>query len=270
MEYAVLMSVYEKENPLWLKESIESILCQTVLPQQVVIVKDGKLPIGLNEIIDSYKDYTMPFFTIVQLPENRGLGKALNEGIKKVKYDYIARMDSDDISMPGRCEKQLNAINEKEADIVSGTLLEFDSSIEYACTLKELPSTHEDIIKYARRRNPFNHPCVMYKKVLIESVDMYRDVKLFEDYDLWIRALRAGAVGYNIKEPILYMRAGRGMYDRRGGAEYVRRGIAFRWKIYKSGFSSFLDFTISSIGQIISGILPTNLRKRFYKKILRK
>lgn len=274
MEYAVLMSVYDRENPLFLRESIESMWNQTVLPEQFIVVKDGPLKEELEGVINEYKERAerenIIKFKIVELETNQGLGPALNAGLKAAECDYIARMDSDDIAFPDRCERQLKAMKEKEADIVSGTLLEFAGSTEEVQAVKMLPETAEKIVKYARRRNPFNHPCVMFKKQTIAAVGMYRPVLWFEDYDLWVRALAAGARGYNIKEPLLYMRAGNGMYARRGGVSYVKKGLAFRWKLFKMGFCGIGDFFVAATGQLVLGLVPNSMRKGFYKHILRR
>lgn len=274
MDYTVLMSVYEKENPVYLRESIESIWNQTVLPKQFVLVKDGPLNESLERVIDEYEQKArkeqLIKFTVVSLSENQGLGPALNAGLKVAECDYIARMDSDDIAFHDRCERQLKVLKEQNVDIVSGTLLEFGENIEDIQAVKTLPETDAEILKYARRRNPFNHPCVMFKKQTIEKAGMYQPVPLFEDYDLWARALLNGAKGYNIKEPVLYMRAGSNMYLRRGGFSYVKKGVTFRLKLRKMGLSGNLDFLVSAAGQIIFGLVPNGVRKGFYKHILRR
>lgn len=274
MDYTVLMSVYEKENPGFLRESIESIWKQTLLPRQFVLVKDGPLTEELEQVIGEYEKRAesegLITFTIVSLSENQGLGPALNAGLKVSECDYIARMDSDDIAFPDRCERQLKVLREQDADIVSGTLLEFGSDIQDIQAVKSLPESHQEIVKYARRRNPFNHPCVVFKKEVIEKAGMYQPVLWFEDYDLWVRALMQGAKGYNMKEPVLYMRAGSGMYVRRGGLAYVKKGVAFRFKLWKTGFCGNVDFLVSSAAQILSGLMPKGLRKRFYKHVLRR
>lgn len=143
---------------------------------------------------------------VVRLKKNVGLGNALNEGIKYCKNEMIARMDSDDISYPDRCEKQVVIFNtHPEVSICSGIVEEFTNNPNIVDTQRILPETNDEIVKFAKKRNPFNHPCVMYKKSAVEDVGSYQDFYLLEDYYLWLRMLMSGYQGYNIQEPLLHM-----------------------------------------------------------------
>ena len=270
MDYSVLMSVYYKENAHFFEESIQSMLKQNVAPKDFVIVCDGKLTKELDDVIDrmvqSYKD----LFQIVRIDTCGGLGNALNKGISYCKFELVARMDADDIAKPNRMEKQLKVISEKNVDIISGTIEEFDKTTDNIVARRELPENHEDILKFAKQRNPFKHPCVCFKKQAVFDAGSYKEFPLFEDYYLWARMLKNGAIGYNIKEPILFMRAGEGMYARRGGFAYAKKALKFRWHLKKMGLSSTFDFIKSAGGQAVVSIMPNKLRQIFYKKVLRK
>lgn len=268
--YSVLMSVYHKEDPEYFTQSINSMLEQTAPPKEFVIVCDGPLGNELDEVIETFHEENPGLFKVVRLPKCGGLGNALNVGIGHCGADIIARMDSDDISMKDRCERQMAAMEAHKADIVGGALYEFQGDISHIRTRRISPVTQEEILKYARRRNPFNHPCVMYKKQAVEAAGGYRHCPWFEDYDLWSRMLLCGSTGYNIPEPVLYMRAGEAMYARRGGYTYGRQALRFRWSLKQRGLSSWMDFLISGIGQFVICILPNGLRQRFYGKVLRK
>lgn len=268
-KYSVLMSVYRKEKADYFQQSIQSILDQTKSPDEFVIVCDGELTEELDTVLARYTREFPEIIKVVRLEKNVGLGRALNEGIKKCRNSLIARMDSDDVAFPDRCEKQIEVM-EKGYDIVSGTVLEFEGSIDNITAARKLPREDQEIRRFARRRNPFNHPCVMYRRETVEKAGGYRDFYLFEDYYLWARALLAGAKCYNIEEPILYMRAGTGMYERRGGIRYVRSMLRFRWYLHKAGLSSSADLCISAIGQTVVCLVPSELRKKIYEKLLRK
>lgn len=269
-KYSVLMSVYYKENPIYFRESIESVLNQTVRPDEFVIVCDGPLTEKLDEVIAEYSKREPNLFNIVRLSENVGLGMALNKGILECHNEIIARMDSDDISYKDRMERQLYVMENKKADIVSGTVNEFSDSIDNIISSRSLPETNEEIRKFARRRNPFNHPAIMYRKESVLKAGNYQRFDLFEDYYLWIRMLKSGSIGYNIKEPLLFMRAGEGMYMRRGGLKYASLLIKFKSYLLTSGYSNIIDFVVSTGVHIVIALLPTGLRKKFYERVLRK
>lgn len=286
MEYSVLMSVYQKENATFFRESIESMLTQTVMPSDFVLVCDGPLTQALDAVIAQYAGRETvdedgkrrKLFQIIRLPENVGLGRALNEGLKACRYDIVARMDSDDISLPDRCEKQLKALTGQKLDVVSGALVEFsdDGSGVTAGNFpntaegrkRALPETQEEIMRFARRRNPFNHPCVMYRKSSVQKAGGYVHCEGFEDYHLWVRMLQSGMRGANLPDVILRMRVS-GMYERRGGLHYAGNIIRFRFYLWRTGFCSLGDFLYAVVGHVGVSLLPNRLRQLFYDKMLR-
>nr|WP_253187237.1 glycosyltransferase [Paenibacillus sp. GP183] len=261
------MSVYYKENPIFFRESIKSMLHQTIRPDEIIIVKDGKLTKDLEEVIS---EFINPLIKVISLDENKGLGEALNIGMRYCSNDLIARMDTDDISKKDRCEKQLRMFSANESlSIVSSSIVEFDENINNVKTIKKLPTNHNDIIEYARKRNPFNHPAVMFKKSAVEIAGGYKHFHLFEDYYLWVRMIMNGAICANIDEPLLYMRTNSALYNRRGGCSYCKCIIKFKWYLKEIGFISAKNFLISTIAQGTVAILPNKLRMSVYKKFLR-
>ena len=191
--YSVLMSVYSKENPAWLKLAIESIQDQTLPTSDFVLVCDGPLTPELDGVIAEKHCQMGEILMVVRLEKNVGLGNALNEGIKHCRNELVARMDSDDIAYPDRCEKQVAIFNKYPiVSICSGTVMEFSKNPETINCKRVLPEKNKEIIEFAKKRNPFNHPCVMYKKSAVEAVGSYQHFYLLEDYYLWIRMLMAG------------------------------------------------------------------------------
>lgn len=268
--YSVLMSVYYKEKPEFLKQSMMSIFNQTVPTNDFVLVCDGKLNDGLNNVINEMQMKFGNVLNVVRLPQNVGLGKALNEGIKHCKNDLVARMDSDDISYIDRCEKQLEIFQNYNVDIASGTVEEFTYSPNDSCSKRILPEKHDEIVSFAQKRNPFNHPCVMYRKEAVQNAGGYRDFYLLEDYYLWIRMLMNGSIGYNLQEPILWMRAGNGMYKRRAGLKYAKSQIALLKFMKDNNFIGTRQYLKSAIVRIGASVSPNFLRMFMYKKLLRK
>lgn len=270
ISYSVLMSIYYKDNKEWLIESIESMLNQTVKTNDFVIVKDGKLNDELNFIISEYCKKYSDIFNIVELAENVGLGPALAIGVKQCKNEYIARMDSDDVSREDRIEKEIKIIREKNVDMVGSNIAEFTDSIENIRAYRVLPENHNEIIKFAKKRNPFGHPSMLLRKSKILEAGNYRTYYLCEDYDMWIRMFQVNAKAYNIQENLVYMRISDDFYKRRGGIKYLKSILKFKTEQFKNDFYTLKDYIISSCASIITCLMPNAIRELIYKKILRK
>lgn len=270
MAYSVLMSVYAREKAEYLSKSIDSILIQTAPPIDFVLVCDGALNESLESVIEEKVKGNPGLFQIVRLKENGGLGNALAIGLTKCKCEIVARMDSDDISADCRCQEQLHIMGTGNVAIVGSNIVEFESDIANEKAIRSVPETNEEIRQFARRRNPFNHPSVMFRKDAVLKVGNYQDCKGFEDYYLWIRLLNAGYKGYNIQKNLVYMRTDEGMYERRGNASYAWNALKARWKIHRTGYSGLMDFAISGFGQLFVSLIPTSMRRKLYTRILRK
>ena len=270
--YSVLMSIYYKEDSTYFKQSLESILSQTVRTDDLVLVCDGPLTPELDAVIEEYVQAYPDLFHIIRLPENGGLGKALNKGLPECRHELVARLDTDDISLPDRMEKQLEAFRlHPEISLLSCAVKEFQNdNIDDISAIKSLPLTHEELLVYARKRSPINHPAVMFKKSAVLAVGGYQHFPYFEDYYLWVRMLQNGAKAMNLAQPLLLMRAGQAMYSRRGGLKYLKCVYRFRKYLWKCKFSSFGDFFISVSAQTVVCLLPNRVRIFVYHKFLRR
>lgn len=266
-QYSVLMSVYYKEKPEFLREAMESIWQQTVKTDDFVLVCDGPLNVSLDVIIDEMQATHPDTLRVVRLEKNSGLGIALNEGIKHCQHEIIVRMDSDDIAFPNRCERQLKVFREHpDVSLCSGTVIEFRDTIDNVVGKRELPVTHEEIVSFSRKRNPCNHPSVMFKSPAVEAAGGYIEkYHLFEDYYLWVRMLMNGAKACNIKEPILYMRTPADLYMRRGGKAYAKDMLAFHRWLKEKGWISVGTYLTGALPHALVCVLPNNLRGLIYK-----
>lgn len=269
--YSVLMSVYYKENSEYLKQAIESIQAQTFPTDDFVLVCDGPLNQELDSVIKKKQQEMKNILNVVRLKKNAGLGNALNKGIQQCKNELVARMDSDDISYPDRCEKQLMVFNTyPEISVCSGIVEEFATNPKVVESRRVTPETQEEIREFAKVRNPFNHPCVMYKKPDVEAVGSYKDFYLLEDYYLWVRMIMAGYQGYNLQEPLLHMRAGTDMYMRRGGLKYAKTQEKLFRFMKNNGFISKGQYIKNCVIRGESSLAPNWLRKFVFEKVLRK
>lgn len=269
-EYSVIMSVYHKEKSEYLKQAIESIQAQIFSTNDFILVCDGPLNEPLDAVIAAKKQEMGKILTVVRLAKNGGLGNALNEGIKHCKNELVARMDSDDIAYPDRCEKQMMVFNTyPEVSICSGIVEEFTVDSNIVNIKRVPPETNAEILEFAKKRNPFNHPCVMYKKSAVEAVGSYQDFYLLEDYYLWLRMLMAGYQGYNIQEPLLHMRAGSDMYLRRAGWRYAKTQVKLFKFMKNEGLIGNGQYIKSCVIRSGSALAPNWLRKLMFEKVLR-
>lgn len=271
MEYSVLMTVYGKDNPDYFRKALMSMVNQTKKPDEIVVVKDGPVTNQLQDVLDSTDREYPNLIVQVQLPKNLGLGLALNEGIKVCKNELLARMDSDDISLPTRCEKQvLEFERNPDLDIVGCPVIEFVGEPNNQVGKRDVPFDNTSIHKYCRKRDPFNHPTVMYRKSKVVAVGGYGDLRKNQDTDLWIKMLSNGANCKNLEEYLLYFRFDQGTYKKRKNWLNTKLLIGIRWRAFKSGYCSFVDFAEVAGAQMTVYILPISFQKFVYKNLLRR
>lgn len=270
-KYSVLMSVYHKDSPDELKQSIESMLNQTVLCDQFVLFMDGPLTDDLKEVINEYKEKNPTLFTIKGFKENKGLGRALDAGLKYCKNDLVARMDADDISLPMRCEKLLKLFcMHKKLGLAGTNIDEFYDNPSHIVSSRIVPSDYKSICKFMRRRSPFNHPSVMFRKSEVIRCGGYGKMKRKQDLDLFARMINNGVYALNINESLLLFRSNEGNYKRRKSWEYCKSYIEVEKENYKRGYCSLLDLIIVTVGQIVMHIAPMGMMKLLSDRFLRK
>ncbi|MFW6015508.1 MAG: glycosyltransferase family 2 protein [bacterium] len=270
-KYSVLMSVYKKEKPEYFIQSLESMVNQTLMPDEIVIVKDGKLTKELEEVISKYKEEYPEMFNIVPLKENVGLGRALDEGLKHCKNELVARMDTDDISLPERCEKQVNIFDKNSELCIVGTMIdEFYEKPNNIISSRIVPTNNNDIVKFMKRRSPFNHPTVMYKKSEVIRCGGYGKMRRKQDLDLFSRMINNGCTAKNINESLVLFRSNEDNFKRRKSWSYCKSYIDVEYAIWKRGHCSLLDLCVVIIGQIVIYFAPLKIMKWLSDTFLRK
>ena len=270
MKFSVLMSIYVKEKAEYLRQSLESIWDkQSIQPDEIVLVLDGPLTKELSYEVELWKKKIANDLKIVTLENNLGIGDALNAGLKSCRNNLVARMDTDDISVFDRFEKQLNIFKEKNIDICGSWVDEFDEDFNTIISTRRLPESHNSIIKFAKYKCPLNHPSVMFKKDVIEKVGGYKKMMWFEDYYLWVRLIQNGFVFYNIQEPLVKMRSGYSQLARRSGLKYIASEYRMLKTIYQMNFINKIQFFLNLLVRSFSRVMPKYILKKIYS-ILRK
>lgn len=275
-KYSVLMSVYKNEKADYLRMSMNSMWTQTVEPDEFVLICDGKLTDELDQVITEMEKDHPEKLRVIRHEKNRGLGMALQEGVQLCRNELIARMDSDDIAMKDRCEKELAVFAKKpELSIVGGFIEEFKDVNENGypsktLTVRAVPETAEEIYEFAKKRNPFNHPTVMYKKSDVLRAGNYSDVRYMQDYYLWVHMLMEGEKGYNIQEPLVWMRVSGDLYKRRSGKLYRDIQIDLFRYMKEKGYITNIQYLSSVAIRSVSSVAPNWLRRMMFNRVLRK
>lgn len=267
MKFSVLMSVYMRENPEFFDRAMRSIWDdQKLKPNEIVLILDGKLTPELYEIVAKYQKIIDYKLVVVPLEKNVGLSKALEIGALLCQNDFIARMDSDDISLPNRFAMQIKYLQEhQDIDVVGSFISEFEGNEDEIYSYRELPTASEELAVFARKRCPLNHVTVMMRKQTLLEAGNYQDFKGIEDYFLWGKMVLNGAKFANIPEYLVNVRAGRAMMLRRGGWKYAVMEYNLQRRFYAIGFLSFRQMLRNICIRFPVRVMPKFLRELAYK-----
>lgn len=264
MKFSVLMSVYGKDKANELDQSLKSVVESTVKPAEIVLVKDGMLPEDLNTIIREYA-LKFPFFQVIQLPLNGGLAHALNVGLKYCSNDYIARMDSDDITLPERFEKQLAFLDENaDVDCVGTWAIEIKSDGSEFFR-KQMPETHEACREFFMQRDCMIHPTVMFRRSYFEKAGNYAEDTYFgEDTMMWAQGFANGCKFANVPEYLFKFRLNDDFFSRRRGWKHAKGILTLRWKVNKMlGYP--LKSYLYAIAYAGAKLIPKSILNLIYK-----
>ena len=270
-KYSVLMSLYAKEKPEYLRLAIDSMLKQTVVPDEIVIVEDGPLTDTLYAVLDEYKTKFLQIIRTVRNEKNLGLGLALNVGLNECRNDLVARMDTDDIAKDDRCERQLKYFLENpDTTILGGQIAEFITSPENIVGRRVVPETDFELKEFIKKRCPFNHMTVMFKKTDVIKAGNYQDWFWNEDYYLWIRLALEKFLFANLPDILVYTRVGADMYQRRGGDKYFRSEIEIQKLMLRKkliGYGTFLMNCGKRL--VVEKLMPNRVRGWVFQKFAR-
>ncbi len=271
MKFSVLLSLYNKENPTFLDKSLDSILTiSTIKPNEVILVKDGFINNKLEIVLKKYKNKFSDILKIIGYKNNKGLGFALNYGLKHCSNNLVFRMDTDDISHKDRFKIQLNVLKKNPDIVILGSNIEeFNFIIGDLKRRRLVPITSNEIQKNKLLRNPFNHMTVVFKKNYIIRSGGYKDMPGYEDHYLWLRLLKNGK-GLNIYDNLVYARVGNNLLSRRRGIEFFLKEFNFQKTLFYENHLSLFQFINNVILRCIPRLFPKWLLSYVYKKFLRK
>lgn len=227
ISYSALIPLAPWESPSFVKQSLLSLCAQTFPPSTVVVSCDGRPPAALLAVLAS-----MPIeIDLVLGPGSEGVGPVLARGLERCPTEFVVRLDADDISVPRRCEHQIRTmLTQPELAAISTVVAEFHVDPGCPHSFRSVPLTSTAIRRCSRWRNPMNHPAVLLRRSAVLAVGNYRHCPAFEDYDLWLRLLRAGCLLQNDAEPLVFCRTGLSHLARRHGLHYAAAEVLFLWR----------------------------------------
>lgn len=271
-EYSALMSVYGRDRAEWFRAAVQSMLDQTIPPKEFVLVCDGPLEPELEDVLAVFLRGYPDVIQTVRLPENGGLGHALQQGLLRCRCEFVARMDADDIAVKDRVERQLAALAaQPEASVIGGQIAEFTEKPEQVTGYRVVPVRGKEIRTTAAFRNPMNHVTVVFRRQDVLDVGGYRDFPGFEDYDLWARMLREGKHLLNLQDVLCYVRINRDTYRRRGGLSYFQSAVAMQRELRRCGLVTRVQYgrnlMVRCLGTVI---LHAGLRGWLFRTCMRK
>lgn len=268
VQFSSIISVYKNDNPDHFLSAVKSLLNQTLKPHEVIILIDGSISEDMDRVVGELSQNSL--IRVVRLSKNIGRGQARDRAIKEAKYDLIAMMDADDISVEDRFQKQIEHYLKTDADVIGGYIEEFINSPGDLKSFRRVPLKHEEIVKFAKWRQPMNHPTIVFKREAYLKIGGYKNLRMLEDFDLFYRMIASGMIFVNIPDVLVQMRYSRAQQNRRSGFAYFREEYLVLKEMYKDDFLSSFEFIGNIVIRFSIRMLPLGFARLFYKSILRK
>ena len=270
MDFSVAMCVYGGDCAEWFRSAVDSVINQTAVPSEIVLVVDGPVPDSLDKQIKECE--ADPLFHVIRLEKNVGHGNARRICLENCKYDLVALMDADDLSLPNRFEEQLKRfVLEDGVAIVGSDITEFDGTPENRISQRTVPERDADIKAYMKKRCPMNQMTVMFRKDAVQKAGGYQDWFCNEDYYLWVRMALNGAVFANTGTVLVNVRVGKEMYARRGGWKYFKSEAKLQKFMRKKRMIGLGRYWINVTERFVLQVLmPNRLRGWVFRKFARK
>jgi len=263
-DFALLMAVYKGDNSVHFEEAFNSITSQTLLPNEIILVQDGPVNKALDSAIYDFVNNEIVNVTLIKLEKNLGLGSALAEGMKYVTCDYIARMDSDDISDPSRFETQISYLKDNlDISVLGSYVTEFNPQTK-SRRLRKVPTENKLMKKYIKYRSPLNHVSVIFKKDDVNKAGGYESVFRYEDFYLWSKMIALDLKIANIPLSLVDVRAGDDLIRRLNGVDAFNKDLFFFKKLYNEGFIHYHVFFINIFIRLITRLMPIRITSLIY------
>ncbi len=265
---SALIPVHQGVDPAHFSRALDSVFAQTRPADEVLVVEDGPLGVALQDVLTRYGS-RQPSLRRTALPVNSGPGAAAALGMREARGHFVARLDADDIALPQRSETQLRHVEMTGCDVVGASMLEFEGDETHVVGLRRLPSTQEEIRRYAKTRSPINQPAAMLRRAAVLAAGNYVELGLVEDYELWARMLARGSKMANLPEPLVLFRCSPNMFARRGGIRHLRSEWELQRRLRRYGLIGPVRQATNLVVRLGFRLLPGRLLRVAYTWVFR-
>lgn len=267
LKISVVMAVYQGDVPEFFRDAIDSVLNQTLAPNELLIVVDGPVNDRLESVLCEVS--TLDSIRIIRTPYNNGPGAARDLAISEAKFEIIAVMDADDICLSNRFERQLSIMKSGQAEVVGSWIEEFDINPGDLERVRRVPVTHAEIFEFGKWRQPVNNVTTIFTRSAYYKAGGYQPIRYVEDYDLWVRMLKIGIKFHNIPEVLVHVRCGKSMLERRSGIPYLTVELRLIHRMYLAGYLNLFQLSGNVLIRLVSRLMPSRLLGKVYDKWLR-
>lgn len=178
---SVIMPVYNTQS--FIADSLISILNQSYPHFELIIIDDASNDKTIN-VINKFSDHRIK---LLKNKKHSGVAKSLNQALKVARGSYIARMDADDIALPERFNIQIQYLTKNPQIVAIGSWVELINHAGKTIGIKKMPVKYQDIKKIILKFNPFIHPTMMIRKLILKNIGNYQErYNGAEDYDLFL------------------------------------------------------------------------------------
>jgi len=263
---SIVLNIWKGDEPSSLTRSVNSITKQNHIPDEVIVVVDGRIDRDLEEVITKFVEKSDISVKLIHLPTTAGLWNARNHGISVAKNELIALHDADDVMHPDRLGAQTKKILADKVDVLGSPVFEFDSDTGKILGLRHL-GAGKSFIKKMLQQNIVNHSSVMLRRSAVMSVGGYRSVFLAEDYDLWLRLLKAGFKFSTTESVLQAFSVDKNLMKRRGGIKFILSEILLHQSVKSFNELRFFRLYLRLLMRLVFRLSPSFVRSNYYKTV---
>ena len=265
-KFSIILVVSDLDLPSYLDECLLSLQNQTLLPDQFILVYNGKIKDLLKNILNKYNRIFQ--YESIYLDSLEYFSNALNHGIKILSNDLFIRVDPDDINHPERFAIQVDFMHRNPDISFSSSYIEkFSSTNSSIKKVIKLPCNHLDLLEFTKKgRCPLAHPAVIMRTQAVRNIGGYSNFHKCQDLALWSVAMLKGYKFANLDKVLVKMRVGDYICSKRD-LTFFKSEVKVLLFQYSIGFLNFKRLLQNLSFRFSRQVIPNWLSNILYKYI---